>query len=162
MDNQMNNGLRNWIIVVTLVAVAVLAALWALTVIYPAPFPARRIPPLQDIPGDIEIFYVAQTVVSTINVTLLIFLIFTYVSIYRKTHSEFTIGLLIFSLAFFVRALTANPLFIAVFGFRSVGLGPFALLPEMFEFVALTILAVFEPKILRTPHSQLNGQRQIS
>ena len=140
MDNQMNVGLRNWIIVVILVAVAVLASLWALTVVYPAPFPVRRVPPLLNIPGDIELFYVAQTVVSTINITLLIFLIFTYVSIYRKTRSEFTIGLLIFSLAFFVRALTANPLFIAVFGFRPVGLGPFALLPDMFEFVALSTL----------------------
>ena len=65
MDNQMNVGLRNWIIVVILVAVAVLATLWALTVVYPAPFPVRRVPPLPNIPGDIELFYVAQTVVST-------------------------------------------------------------------------------------------------
>jgi hypothetical protein len=141
MDNQMNNGLRNWIIIVTLVAVAVLAALWALTVVFPEPFSTGSRPPLPEIiPGDIEIFYVAQTVVSTINVTLLIFLIITYISIYRKTRSEFTIGLLIFSLAFFVRALTANPLVIAAFGFRPVGLGPFALLPDMFEFVALSTL----------------------
>jgi hypothetical protein len=140
MDNQMNNGLRNWIVVVTLLAVAVLAALWAITAVYPEPFPIRRWPPMENIPGDIELFYVAQAVVSTINVTLLIFLIITYVNIYRKTRSEFTIGLLIFSLAFFVRALTANPLVIAAFGFRPVGLGPFALLPDMFEFVALSTL----------------------
>jgi hypothetical protein len=140
MNNQMNNGLRNWVIVVTLVAVAVLAALWAITAVYPEPFPIRRWPPMLNIPGDIELFYVAQTVVSTINVTMLIFLIVTYINIYRKTRSEFTIGLLIFSLAFFVRALTANPLVIAAFGFRPVGLGPFALLPDMFEFVALSTL----------------------
>ena len=60
MDNQMNKGLRNWIIVVTLVAVAFLAALWALTVVFPEPFSTGSRPPLPEIiPGDIEIFYVA-------------------------------------------------------------------------------------------------------
>jgi len=79
-------------------------------------------------------------VVSTINVTLLIFLLVTYINIYRKTRSEFTIGLIIFSAVLLMNALASNPLVIWVFGFRAFGLGPFALLPDLFTFVALVVL----------------------
>ena len=72
--------------------------------------------------------------------TLLIFLLITYIDIYRRTRSNFTIGLIIFSIVFLLNALTANPIFIWVFGFRAFGLGIFALLPDLFEFVALTVL----------------------
>ena len=88
----------------------------------------------------------AQTVVSTVNVSLLIFLLTTYVDIYRKTRSQFTFGLIIFSLVFLLRTLTANPLFMRAFGFAAFGLGPFALLPELFECAALAILLYLSAK----------------
>ena len=61
-------------------------------------------------PGDIELFYTVKTVVSSINVTLVICLLITYIGIYRKTKSEFTIGLIIFSMVFLFYALAANPI----------------------------------------------------
>ena len=132
----MDNSSKIWIVtVVSLVAIAFVAALWAS---YSFSFPQRPLP--SDVRGDLEFFYVAQTVVSTVNVSLLIFLLTTYVDIYRKTRSQFTFGLIIFSLVFLLRTLTANPLFMRVFGFAAFGLGPFALLPELFEFGALAIL----------------------
>jgi hypothetical protein len=142
-SSYMNNNLKiGLVITVVLVAIALLAAFWA-SATFPFPlsdFFERRFPPPGEIFGDFEFFYVAQTVVSTVNVTLLIFLLVTYIDIYRRTRSQFTIGLIIFSLVFLLNALTANPIVIWVFGFRAFGLGPFALLPDLFEFVALTVL----------------------
>jgi type III secretory pathway component EscS len=127
------------------VAVAVLAAIWAATAIYEFQarqpgFPFSPVQPPRYIPGDIELFYIMRTVLSAVNITLLVVLIVTYASIYVKTRSEFTIGLLIFAIVFLLKDLTANPFVIGAFGFGLYGLGPFALLPDLFEFVALTVL----------------------
>ena len=149
MNSHMNKNMRNWLVItVTLVAIALLAAFWASSnfPFPPSEFPQRRLPALEDIRGDFEFFYIAQTVLSTVNVTLLIFLLTTYIDIYRKTRSQFTMGLIIFSLVFLLKALTANPLFMWVFGFRAFGLGPFALLPDLFEFIALTVLLYLSVK----------------
>ena len=124
----------------TLVAAALLAAFWATTYApVTRPFDPRW--PLGDrIRGDIELFYTIKTVVSTVNATLLIFLLITYIDIYMKTKSEFTIGLIIFSMVLLLYALTTNPLVHWIFGFRAVGLGPFAMLPDVFTCAALAIL----------------------
>ncbi len=104
MKNRMNKNMRTWIILATLIVVAILAALWATSTFWFPRFPWRLGNATyhlnMNIPGDIEFFYTAKTVVSTINVTLSIFLLLTYISIYRKTRSEFTIGLIIFSMVF--------------------------------------------------------------
>jgi len=141
MKNRMNKSMRIWLILATLIVVAILAAIWTTSTFWFPRYPWEPRPrPPENIPGDIEFFYTAKTVISTINVTLLIFLLFTYVSIYRKTRSEFTIGLIIFSIVFLLNALASNPLMIWAFGFRPFGLGPFALLPELFTCVALAVL----------------------
>jgi hypothetical protein len=149
MNNHMNKNVKIWsVITVTLIAIALLAAFWA-SHAFPFPqseFPQRRLPPSEDIRGDFEFFYIVQTVISTVNVALLIFLLTTYIDIYRKTRSQFTFGLIIFSSVFLLRTLTANPLFMWVFGFRAFGLGPFALLPELFELVALSVLLYLSAK----------------
>jgi hypothetical protein len=149
MNNHMNKNIKIWlVIIVTLIAIALLAAFWAsYSFSFPLPqFPERRLPPSENIRGDFELFYIAQTVLSTVNVALLAFLLTTYIDIYRKTRSQFTFGLIIFSLVFLLRTLTANPLFMWVFGFQAFGLGPFALLPDLFEFVALSVLLYLSVK----------------
>jgi hypothetical protein len=149
MNSHMNKNVKIWLVItVTLVAIALLAALWASAVLPfpPSDFSQRRFPPSGYILGDFEFFYIAQTVLSTVNVALLAFLLTTYIDIYRKTRSQFTFGLIIFSSVFLLRTLTANPLFMWVFGFRAFGLGPFALLPDLFEFVALSILLYLSVK----------------
>ena len=90
--------------------------------------------------GDIELFYKVKTILSTINATLVVFLLATYVDIYKKLRSEFTIGLIIFSLTLFFYALSSNPLLQGLFGYRAFGLGPFAMLPDMFTTLALGVL----------------------
>ena len=153
MENHMNRNLKTWLIIVILavIVVAILAAIWAAMVIYQSQvyqqvFPFRPLQPPGYIPGDIELFYIARTVLSAINITLLVVLIVTYVSIYIKTRSQFTIGLLIFATVFLMKDVASNPFVIGAFGFRLYGLGPFALLPDLFEFVALTVLLYLSVK----------------
>jgi hypothetical protein len=150
MKHGMNKNVRTWLILATLIVVAILAALWAMSISWLPPFTwrpwERHLPPEYEIPEDIEFFYMAQTVVSTINVALSIFLLLIYISIYRKTRSEFTIGLIIFSMVFLLNALASNPLVIWAFGFRAFGLGPFALLPDLFTLGALAVLLYLSVK----------------
>jgi hypothetical protein len=150
MKHRMNQNMRIWLILATLIVVAILAALWATSTFWFPRFPwepweIHERPP-ENIPGDIEFFYTAKTVVSTINVTLLIFLLLIYISIYKKTRSEFTIGLVIFSMVLLLNALASNPLVIWAFGFQPFGLGPFALLPDLFTCVALAVLLYLSVK----------------
>jgi hypothetical protein len=148
MKHNMNQNERTWLILVIVVMVAILAALWATSMSWFPFFPReeRRLPPPYNVPGDLEFFYTAQTVVSTVNVTLSIFLLLIYVSIYRKTRSEFTVGLMIFSTVLLLHALVSNPFVIWIFGFRSLGLGPFVLLPDLFTFGALAVLLYLSVK----------------
>ena len=150
MKHDMNQNKRTWLILVIVVVaiVAILAAFWAASMSGLPFFPReeRRLPPPYNVPGDLEFFYTAQTVVSTVNVTLSIFLLLIYVSIYRKTRSEFTIGLMIFSTVLLLHAIVSNPFVIWVFGFRSLGLGPFVLLPDLFTFGALAVLLYLSVK----------------
>ena len=128
-------------LLIVLVIVAIGTAAWAAHT-FNRPFdPFRPVPPPPRInPGDLEIFYTAQAIVSSLNVTLLIFIFAYNLDVFRKTKSKFTFGLLIFSTAFLVKDLTSNPIVISIFGYRPQGLGPFALIPNIFEFVVLCAL----------------------
>ena len=143
----MNKNVWIWsVVLVTLIAVALLAGFWAsLTYYNPQRF-WRMLPRPDTIAGDMEFFYIGKTMVSTINIALLSFLILTYADIYRKTKSQFTIGLIIFSLVFLMKDLVSNPMIIRASGFVLYGLGPFALLPDLLEFVALCVLLYLSVK----------------
>lgn len=147
MDNRMikksnNRVVLTLLLIAMLALVAVLATFWFFSVNeqqFPN-FQERRIPPPGFIAGDLEYFYAAFTIISTLNIALLVLLLSVYFDIYRKTKSPFTIGLIIFAAAFLVKDLTSSPLVISLSGFRAYGLGPFEFLPGLFEFVALTVL----------------------
>ena len=93
-----------------------------------------------------ELFYKVRTILSSINASLLIFLLFSYVDMYSKMKSEFTIGLIVFSMTLLLYALTSNPLLQTVFGYHAFGLGPFAMLPDMFTTIALIVLSYLTMK----------------
>lgn len=82
----------------------------------------------------------AKTILSTVNSILLTSLLITYVEIYRKIGSEFSFGLVIFSIALLLYSLTSNPLIHEFVGFRGSGLGPFTMLPDLFTCIASAIL----------------------
>jgi len=147
MDHDMNKSVRYWIILAVLIVVAALAALWASSIAFKPsslgfptyPFEPLR-PPSRVIAYDFAFFYTVETVVSTVNVALSIILLATYVSLYGKTRSEFTVGLIIFSGVILLDALVSDPLMVWAFGFRGFGLGPFAMLPDLFTLAALVVL----------------------
>ena len=137
-----NRVVLTLLLVAMLALVAVLAAFWFINV-NEQQFPGlgqRRIPPPGFIAGDLEYFYAAFTIISTLNIALLILLLSVFLDIYRKTKSPFTVGLIIFAVAFLVKDLTSSPLVISLSGFRAYGLGPFEFIPGLFEFFALTVL----------------------
>ena len=149
MKNHMNQNMRIWLILVfvAVLLVAALAALWGaytldqpITGVWVREFPFRPLQAPNTNPADIEFFYIARTVVSMINIALIVVLVVTYASIYMKTRSEFTMGLLIFALVFLMKDLASNPFVTGAFGFQLFGLGPFALLPDLFELGALSVL----------------------
>jgi len=143
----MNHKTRLGLIVVVLVAVAVFATLWAI-IIFEAPVQFQQRAPIPSgfYPGDLELYYIGATVISTINIALLGILLVIYANIYTKTRSTFTIGLIVFALAFLMKDLTSNPFVTGLFSFRAVGLGPFVLLPDIFEFAALSVLLYLSVK----------------
>ncbi len=136
----MSKNLKALILLIVLLVSATLAAFLATyelmqssgTPFNPRPHPANS--------ADLELYYVARTVFSTINIVLLIVLIANYVSIYRKTRSEFTVGLLLFSVFFLIKDITWSPFVVNFAGFDVFGLGPFAFMPDLFELVALSVL----------------------
>jgi hypothetical protein len=145
MDSHMSRNLKILTIVAILLilsmAVGLLAG-FAFDQSQPQPqrgFPFRVVSP-QPNAADFEFYYVAKTVVSTINITLLLVLVITYASIFLKTRSEFTMGLVIFSIVFLMKDIAASPFVIGAFHFAMYGLGPFALLPDLFELIALSVL----------------------
>ena len=99
MKDRMNKYAKIGLMLAVLVAVALVSAFWALS-FEPRirQWEPRPLPPFDKIRGDIELFYTIKTIVSSINATLLVFLLATYTNIYKKTQSEFTIGLMIFSI----------------------------------------------------------------
>jgi hypothetical protein len=145
----MNRYVKIWIIFAILLVVAVLSDFLA-TQNAPSPptsiFEPRQLPfdminwDRNVYTGDIELFYKVKTILSSINATLLVFLLATYVDMYKKLQSEFTIGLIIFSLILLLYALSSNPLLQWIFGYRAFGLGPFAMLPDLFTTLALAVL----------------------
>jgi hypothetical protein len=136
----MKKNQKAWIVFATLIAVALLVAFAGMNYLEPSGEPFAHRPPFPQPPGDIQLYYTVTVVLSTINATLLIFLFSTYLGIYRKVRSDFTLGLMVFSVVLLFYALSSNPLVQRVFGFRAFGLGPFAMLPNLFTCVALVVL----------------------
>lgn len=96
-------------------------------------------PPHVPIP-DLELFYTARSIISTINIALVIILLIIYIDAYRKTGAQFALGLVIFSLILLLYTVSSNPFIHMLFGFRAFGLGPFAMLSDMFALIALAVL----------------------
>ena len=86
--------------------------------------------------GDHEIYYTIKAVLANVNAFLLISLSSIYWKVYNDTGLEFSLGLVIFSFALLLYSLVSNPLLVSVAGFRGSGLGPFAMLPDLFTCIA--------------------------
>ena len=96
--------------------------------------------------GDLEIYYTVKTVISSVNAVLLLSLLAVYIELYNKVKSEFTLGLIVYNIALLLYALTSNPLLQSRLGFMGSGLGPFAMLPDLFTLIASGILLYLSQK----------------
>jgi hypothetical protein len=85
-------------------------------------------------------YYSLGVVLGTANAVLCGVLILLYAQIWRKTRSEFSIGLIILSMALLLHSIVSNPWFHDVCGYRGQGLGPFSVLPQVFTTLALAVL----------------------
>ena len=152
----MNKYLKILIVIAILLIVGILSDYFAtkfspfpeISIFDPRPVPFDRIGGDRDFyyQGDMELFYKVRTILSSINAALLIFLLISYVDMYSKMKSEFTIGLIVFSMTLLLYALTSNPLLQTIFGYHAFGLGPFAMLPDMFTTIALIVLSYLTMK----------------
>ncbi len=142
MKTAMNRKLK--IVLLTILALSVsVSALFLTDLVEPQNpmFDNRPPPPMSGtIPGDFELYYKLDTVIASVNAAFLIVLLITYVRIYAKTGSEFTVGLSALSSVLLLYTLTSNPLIQGFFGFHPYGLGPFAILPELFTLSASVLL----------------------
>ncbi len=81
-----------------------------------------------------------KTVISFINIGLIIPLFIIYTGIYRRMRSSFTLGLMavIFSLGLY--AVTSNPLIVSILGGRTGDIGLFEIIPDICATIALVVL----------------------
>lgn len=86
--------------------------------------------------ADYEIYYTVKAVLASVNTVLLTSLLYIYLKVYRETGLEFSLGLVVTSFALLLYSLVSNPLLVNFSGFRGSGLGPFAMLPDLFTCVA--------------------------
>lgn len=86
--------------------------------------------------GDHEIYYTVKAILASVNSFLLLTLSSFYWQVYADTGLEFSLGLVIFSLALLMYSFVSNPLLVSVMGYRGSGLGPFAMLPDLFTCIA--------------------------
>jgi hypothetical protein len=95
-------------------------------------------------PGELRMYFMVRGIISTVNAGLVIFLLLTYVQIYLKTRAKFTMGLIIFTIALLLYAVTSNPLLHIMFGPYSLGF--FQALPELFTTIAVVIMLYLSMK----------------
>ena len=137
----------NLLIIVFAAVVVGLLALRVSWISYPNIWMPRHMSGMMRQPfGDLEIYYTTKAVLSSVNAILLFGLLITYLQIYEEIKSEFSLGLIIFSLALLLYAVTSNPLLYGSFGYSGYGLGPFAMLPDLFTLIASAILLYISMK----------------
>jgi hypothetical protein len=136
----MNRSTKIRLLVGCSVLAVALVALF-LTLWLPPALVEHRRPPSPP-PWDFELYYTAQSLISIVSVALSIFLLVMYADSYRKTRSDFSVALMIFSIVLFLSSLSSNPALQSTFGFKAFGLGPFAMLPLLFQCIGLGILSV--------------------
>jgi hypothetical protein len=118
--------------------VAVVLGFVVSTRLLPPPGSIPSLPPLK--PEEIAFFTTVKTLISFVNITLILWLLSVYITLYKEIKSRFTLGLILLMLVLFLYALSSNPLLHFYFGFYSRGLGPFTVIPDLFTAVALIVL----------------------
>jgi hypothetical protein len=90
--------------------------------------------------GDLlALLVTAKTIVSFVNIALILTLLGLYYRIYSDVRSRFTLGLVLLITVLLMYAVTSNPLVHVLFGYYPFGLGPFTVIPDLFTTFALLV-----------------------
>ncbi|MFW9767993.1 MAG: hypothetical protein ACFFF9_15315 [Candidatus Thorarchaeota archaeon] len=139
-NNEMQNKKLSVILTIIVTAIIV-AALGLVLANFMLLSPHTQPPPIPEPDRVLMDFYLkVKTMVSLVNVVLSVSMISIYYDIYRQVKSKFTMGLIIVMFVLLMYALTSNPIIHVLFGFQAQGLGPFAMMPDIFTTFALGVL----------------------
>jgi len=128
---------KNTLLATMLVAMIIAALVGYLLAAFLLPPPhSTPLPP----PEEVQLMVTLKTMLSFVNLVLIVPLLIIYIGLYREVQSKFTSGLIVVILVFALYALASNPLIHILFGYYASGLGPFAILPDAFTTVALLVL----------------------
>ena len=78
-------------------------------------------------------------VLSTIDVALVLALLFVYLRTFTQTRARFALGLSIFLAALTIQTVFVSPLLFGALGYNPGVLGPYLLVSSVFEIVALAV-----------------------
>ncbi|MEI7434665.1 MAG: hypothetical protein WCJ93_10475 [Methanomicrobiales archaeon] len=81
-----------------------------------------------------------KTLISFINIGLILPLFVIYAGIYRRMRSSFTLGLMAVIFALGMYAVMSNPLIVSILGGRTGDIGLFEIIPDICATVALVVL----------------------
>ncbi|MCK4583227.1 hypothetical protein KAU18_07915 [Candidatus Bathyarchaeota archaeon] len=84
-------------------------------------------------------YFLGKTVISSINAVLLLYLSLVYYRVYRATRSQFSLGLMIMSVAFFLFVVSSSPVMNWLIGGRQL-LGVFNFVGDLFTTIAAVVL----------------------
>ena len=137
-----------WLILISVIVVAIASFTIPILVKTPHPGTGQNPVPLQQAqhgqqppppPGQEESKQL-KTLISFINIGLIIPLFIIYARIYWKLRSSFTLGLMAVVFAIGMYAVTSNPLLVSLLGGRAEYIGFFQIIPDLCTTVALVIL----------------------
>ena len=139
-NDEMNN--RKLAVILPVVAIAIVVAVIGLVLASLVLPPPETAPPPIPQPDRVlmDFFLKVKTMVSLVNIVFIISLMLIYRGIYRQVKSQFTLGLIVVMLVLLMYALTSNPLIQILFGYHAQGLGPFAMIPDIFATFGLGLL----------------------
>ena len=85
-------------------------------------------------------YFTAKAVIDTINSVLILGIVAIHINIYRRTGTQFSLGLVLFSTALLLYTVVANPLVHRLLGFRRIGFGPLFIIPDLLTLIASAVL----------------------
>ncbi|AGB02097.1 hypothetical protein [Methanoregula formicica] len=128
-----------WIILISVILLIILSLTIPVFVQAPHPVNDKTQNPPQQQPAKEEAKQL-KTVISFINIGLIIPLFIIYAGIYRRMKSSFTLGLMAVIFALGMYAVTSCPLIISLVGGRTGDIGLFQIIPDLCTTIALVIL----------------------
>lgn len=139
-NDEMNN--RKITVILPVVVIAIVVGIMGLILASLMLPPPETAPPPIPQPDRVlmDIYLKVKTMISLVNIVFILALMLTYRGIYRQVKSQFTLGLIVVMMVLLLYALTSNPIVQILFGYHAQGLGPFAMVPDIFTTFALGLL----------------------